>query len=49
MAEAETETLVHKARAEQALKQEASEQEIRLKQQSARADQNIKDDDFTAE
>ena len=49
MAEAETETQVQTARAEQALKLEACEQEIRLKQQSARADQNIKDDDFTAE
>ena len=49
MAEAEAETLVQKARAEQAFKQEAFEQEIRLKQQSARLDQAIKDDNFTAD
>ena len=49
MAEAEAEALVQKARAEQALKQEAFEQEIRLNQQSARAVQAIKDDGFTAE
>ena len=49
MAEAETETLVQKARAEQALKQEAFEQEIKFKQKPARTDQAIKDDDFTAE
>ena len=49
MAEAETETLVQKVIPEQALKQEAFEQEIRLKQQSARAGQATKDDDLTAE
>ena len=47
-AEAEAEALVQKARAEQALKQEAFEQEVRLKQQSARVDQAIKDDAFAA-
>ena len=49
MAETEAEALVQKAGAEQALKQEAFEQEIRVKQQSARADENIKDDAFAAE
>ena len=41
MAEAETDTLVQKARAERLSR--AFEQEIRLKQQSARADQAIND------